>query len=251
MTLQEFFSYYPTAALGLSGGVDSAYLLYAARQCGAAVQPYYIKTAFQPAFELADAKRICAQLELPLKILHADILSIPAVAENPKNRCYYCKRALFGMLAEHAAQDGYVILLDGTNASDPAQDRPGMKALRELSVLSPLRQCGITKAQVRLHAKQAGLFLWDKPAYACLATRVPSGTLLTQELLTRIEQAEQALTALGFTDFRVRLYHDAARIELTAAQLPLAAQLHAQITQALQPSFPKILLDLEARHASE
>ena len=137
MTLQEFFQAHPKVALGFSGGVDSSYLLYAARQAGADVRPYFAKTQFQPQFELEDAKRLAEEVGAELTILPYDIL--PAAGFNPKNRCYYCKTALFGALVERARQDGYDEVIDGTNASDDAGDRPGMKALGEMKVLSPLR----------------------------------------------------------------------------------------------------------------
>ena len=130
------------------------------------------------------------------------------MAENPPDRCYYCKRTIFSKLAETALADGYELLIDGTNASDPEGERPGMRALRE-AVLSPLRLCGITKDQVRRLSKEAGLFTWNKPAYACLATRVPSGQPITAQLLQRVEAAESALKDLGFSDFRIRVFHDA------------------------------------------
>ncbi|MFR6277963.1 MAG: 7-cyano-7-deazaguanine synthase, partial [Acutalibacter sp.] len=181
MELRDFFQECPKVALGFSGGVDSAYLLYAALDHGAQVRPYFIKTAFQPQFELEDARRLCAQLGVELTVVELDVLQIPGVAENPPDRCYHCKRALFGRLRQQAQADGYTVLIDGTNASDDAGDRPGMRALGELSVRSPLRECGITKAQVRALSKEAGLFTWDKPAYACLATRVPTREAITPE----------------------------------------------------------------------
>lgn len=214
MTLQEFFTEHPKAALGFSGGVDSSYLLYAGIKAGADIRPYFIKTAFQPEFELEDAKRLCAQLGAELYIIELDALANPDVVKNPANRCYYCKTGLFGTLQQRAKADGYTVLLDGTNASDDAGDRPGMKALTEMSVLSPLRLCGLSKAQIRELSREAGLFTWDKPAYACLATRVPTGEAITEALLARVEGAEQVLFSLGFTDFRVRVFHDAARVQL-------------------------------------
>ena len=158
MILQEFFRQHPKSALGFSGGVDSSYLLYAGISAGAEVRPYFIKTAFQPAFELEDAKRLCAQLGAELSIIELDALANPDVAKNPANRCYYCKTGLFGALQKRALEDGYTVLLDGTNASDEAGDRPGMQALSELHVLSPLRLCGLTKPQIRELSREAGLF---------------------------------------------------------------------------------------------
>ena len=209
MTLQEFFTEHPKAALGFSGGVDSSYLLYAGIKAGADIRPYFIKTAFQPEFELEDAKRLCAQLGAELHIIKLDALANPDVVKNPANRCYYCKTGLFGTLQARAKADGYTVLLDGTNASDDAGDRPGMKALTEMSVLSPLRLCGLTKAQIREFSREAGLFTWDKPAYACLATRVPTGEAITEALLARVEGAEQGRTVVSDSArsfFRLRTF---------------------------------------------
>lgn len=247
MHLKEFFTAHPKAALGFSGGVDSAYLLYAAAQYGADVQPYFIKTAFQPAFELTDARRLAAQLGVTLAVIEYDILSCKKAAANPADRCYHCKKALFGCLKARAAQDGYGMLLDGTNASDDAGDRPGMRALRELDVYSPLRECGLTKLEIRRLSREAGLFTWDKPAYACLATRVPAGQPLTADVLARIEHAERALSLLGFTDFRVRLFHGAARLQLPQDQMRRALDSRQGVLDALKPYFETVLLDLEGR----
>lgn len=247
MTLQEFFAEHSKAALGFSGGVDSSYLLWAAVNAGADIAPYYIQTAFQPAFELEDAQRLCAQIGVKLNVIRLDALADPRVAANPANRCYYCKVGLFGALRARAKADGYDLLLDGTNASDDAGDRPGMKALREMEVRSPLRECGLTKAMIRQESRKAGLFTWDKPAYACLATRVPTGRTITSELLRRVEGAETALFALGFTDFRVRLYDEAARLQLPEGQLAKAVEQRQAIRQALAPWFDVVLLDTQTR----
>lgn len=247
MTLQEFFAEHPKAALGFSGGVDSSYLLWAAVNAGADIAPYYIQTAFQPAFELEDAQRLCAQIGVKLNVIRLDALADPRVAANPANRCYYCKVGLFGALRARAKADGYDLLLDGTNASDDAGDRPGMKALREMEVRSPLRECGLTKAMIRQESRKAGLFTWNKPAYACLATRVPTGRTITSELLRRVEGAETALFALGFTDFRVRLYDEAARLQLPEGQLAKAVEQRQAIRQALAPWFDVVLLDTQTR----
>ena len=247
MELRDFFQECPKVALGFSGGVDSAYLLYAALDHGAQVRPYFIKTAFQPQFELEDACRLCAQLGVELTVVELDVLQVPGVVENPPDRCYHCKRALFGRLRQQAQADGYTVLIDGTNASDDAGDRPGMRALGELSVRSPLRECGITKAQVRALSKEAGLFTWDKPAYACLATRVPTGEAITPETLRKVEAAEEALFSLGYSDLRVRVFHGAARLQLPGQQLEQAAKEREAISQALAPWFDTVLLDLKER----
>ena len=247
MTLEQFFQENPRCALGFSGGVDSAYLLYAGVKAGADIRPYFIKTAFQPAFELADARKLAAGLGAEVTVLELDALADPRVAANPADRCYFCKQNLFRTLKERAVADGYPVLLDGTNASDEAGDRPGMRALAELSVRSPLRECGLTKAEIRARSREAGLFTWDKPAYACLATRVPTGTPITAEDLARVERGEEALFRLGFTDFRLRLFHGAARLQVPAEQTARAAALREEITRALEGDFPAVLLDLAGR----
>ena len=247
MTLEQFFQENPRCALGFSGGVDSAYLLYAGVKAGADIRPYFIKTAFQPAFELADARKLAAGLGVEVTVLELDALADPRVAANPADRCYYCKQNLFRTLKDRAIADGYPVLLDGTNASDEAGDRPGMRALAELSVRSPLRECGLTKAEIRARSREAGLFTWDKPAYACLATRVPAGEPITAELLERIEGAEDALFRLGYTDFRVRVFHSAARLQLPRGQMERAVREAEELRQALKPYFTPILLDLEGR----
>lgn len=247
MTLNEFFAAHPKCALGFSGGVDSAYLLYAGVRAGADLRPYYIKTAFQPRFEREDALRLAGELGVEVTVLELDALADPRVAANPAERCYYCKQNLFRALKARAAADGYAVLLDGTNASDEAGDRPGMRALRELEVRSPLRECGLTKAEIRAQSKKAGLFTWNKPAYACLATRIPTGTAITAGDLERVEAAEGALFALGFTDFRVRLLSGAARIQLPADQWDRVSEQREAIREALSPRFDAVLLDLETR----
>lgn len=245
LELAEFFEECPRVALGFSGGVDSAYLLYAGLHYGAEVRAYFVKTAFQPAFELADAKRLAAELGAELRVIEMDILAEPQVAENPPDRCYYCKSRIFGRLCEEAAADGFGVVLDGTNASDDAGDRPGMRVLAELAVRSPLRECGLTKAEIRRLSKEAGLFTWDKPAYACLATRIPAGNRVTAELLAQVEGAEEALAGLGYTDFRVRVFHGAARLQLPAGQMERAAGQRGELTEALRPWFEVVLLDLK------
>ena len=247
MTLEQFFQENPKCALGFSGGVDSAYLLYAGVRAGADIRPYFIKTAFQPAFELADAQKQARGLGVEVTVLELDALADPRVAANPADRCYFCKQNLFRTLKERAIADGYPVLLDGTNASDEAGDRPGMRALAELSVRSPLRECGLTKAEIRARSREAGLFTWDKPAYACLATRVPAGETITADILARVEGAEDALFRLGYTDFRVRVFHGAARLQLPRGQMERAVREAETIQAALKPYFTPILLDLEGR----
>ena len=138
-------------------------------------------------------------------------------------------------------------LIDGTNASDAEDDRPGMKALREMKAESPLRLCGLTKADIRAESKKRGLVTWDKPSYACLATRVPTGTPIDKETLAKVEKAENALFALGFTDFRVRVFHGAARLQLTESQWELNKERREKTFATLHESFDTVLLDMQPR----
>lgn len=247
MELNQFFAQNPNAALAFSGGVDSAYLLYAAKQAGANVTAYYVRTPFQPQFEYDDAVKLAQELKMPMRTIGMDVLEDPNVVANPANRCYYCKRRIFTAILEAARADGYSLILDGTNASDDASDRPGMVALRELEVRSPLRECGLTKPEIRRLSKEAGLFTHDKPAYACLATRIPTGVPITAEALQRTEAAEEYLKNLGFTDFRIRLMGSAARIQLPESQTSLLLQHRQEILTNLKQSYSAVLLDLEVR----
>ncbi len=247
ITLQQFFEEQRRAALAFSGGMDSAYLLYAAKTQGADVRAYYVKTPFQPQFEYDDAVLLARQLDVPMTVLELDVLADPDIAANPQNRCYYCKKRIFTAICEAAAKDGFSCVMDGTNASDDAADRPGMRALEELQVRSPLRECGLTKAQIRALSKEAGLFTHDKPAYACLATRIPAGTPITRQQLAVTERGEELLKKLGFSDFRIRILGSAARVQLPEAQLPLLLQHRETILAELKKDYSAVLLDLEVR----
>ena len=248
MDLAQFFQENPRCALAFSGGVDSAYLLYAAIANGARVRAYYVRTPFQPAFEFEDAQRMALFLGADMKVISLNVLEDETVTANPADRCYYCKQKIFTAIREAAAADGFSVLLDGTNASDDASDRPGMRALRELEVRSPLREAGLTKQEIRRLSKEAGLFTHDKPAYACLATRIPTGTKITAEDLRRTELAEAYLMQLGFSDFRIRLLGDAARLQLPSEQLPRLLEHRQVILAELKKYYTSVLLDLEVRN---
>ena len=216
MTLQEFFAKNARAAIAFSGGADSSYLLYAAVQCGADVHAYFAKTAFQPQFELDDARRLAekrrceadragagrpvlrgcgAQSGEPLLLLQAK---------------YFRKSEARGSRGRvHAHPRRHQRL--GRRRGPPRYARPA----RDGRPAAPLRECGLTKAEIRRLSHEAGLFTWDKPAYACLATRVPTGTRITPELLAATERAEGWLFSQGYTDFRVRLLDGCARLQLT------------------------------------
>ena len=247
MMLEHFFENNNAVAIAFSGGVDSAFLLAMAVRCGARVKAYYVKTAFQPQFELDDACRLAEELDADMEILPVDILCHSIIAANPADRCYHCKKVIFETIIQAAERDGFTLLLDGTNASDDASDRPGMRALRELSVRSPLRECGLHKDEIRRLSKEAGLFTWDKPAYACLATRIPTGEGITIQKLERTEKAESYLTSLGFRDFRVRSEKDIAKLQVTEKDLPDVLEHREEIINELKQHYKAVLLDLEVR----
>lgn len=246
-SLARFLAEHPRVAVALSGGVDSTLLLHEARAAGCSVRAYFASSAFQPAFEEADARKVADREGVELTVVPIDVLGIPEVAANGPQRCYHCKRALFEAIAQAAARDGFPLIVDGTNASDDADDRPGMRALDELGVRSPLRECGIAKAQVRELAREAGIPTWNKPSYACLATRIPCGEPLTVDALRTTDHAEDALRKLGFSDFRVRRFHGCARVQVREEQLALACALHDEVLAALRPCYDGVLIDLEAR----
>ena len=248
MELRDFFKTHPRCALGFSGGTDSAYLLAEALRLGAEVKPFFVRTAFQPELEAADAARLCAALGVELTVIEYGILSHENVRENGPERCYHCKKALFSLICDRAAAEGLGTVIDGTNASDDVGGRPGWRAMGELGVLSPLRMCGIGKDEVRRRSRELGLFTADKCAYACLATRVPTGMEIRPEDLRRIERAEEALAAMGFYDFRCRLTPEGfARIELRDGQLERGFELRREICAALGADFLRVTLDLKGR----
>lgn len=242
MTLQEFFASAPKCALGFSGGIDSAYLLYAAHDLSVDIQPYFVKTEFQPQFELDAAQRFCESLGMSLNIISLDVLSKTEIAANPENRCYHCKKTLFTALLAQAEKDGCGLVIDGTNISDDYDERPGMRALAELGVRSPLRECGLTKTEIIQLSKEAGLP--QKPSYSCLATRIPRGRQITQELLSRVEAAENAIFKLGFSDFRVRVRGESALLEITNEQIDDALERQEEMARVLAPYFSETTLGL-------
>lgn len=247
MDLRAFFEAHPRVAIAFSGGVDSTYLVTAAAQYAQSVHAYTIDSVFVPRFELEGAKALTKKLGVAHTLLPIDVLQNETVVQNPKDRCYFCKKAVFFTIWEAAKKDGYDLLLDGTNASDDASDRPGMKALAELDVLSPLRLCGLTKTLIREKSRALGLPTWNKPSYACLATRIPTGEPITKEKLERTEWAETYLMGLGFSDFRIRLFAGCAKLQVKKAQLPLFLQHREDILAMLRTRYDGVFLDLEVR----
>lgn len=247
MNLKEFFARYNRVAIAFSGGVDSSFLFYSAIKYNAHVCAYYVKSYFQPEFEFQDALRLADELDAKIKVIEVDVLDNKNIAKNQKDRCYYCKKEIFGTILKEARDDGYNILLDGTNFSDSYDDRPGMKAKDELKVLSPLRECRLTKSDVRRLSQEAGLFTWNKPSYSCLATRIQTDTPIELEDLKKIEKSEDFMRGLGFSDFRVRLMDKFAKIEVISSEFGKVLENREKIIKEFSKYYEKILLDLEAR----
>lgn len=247
MTLDGFFKANNKAAIAFSGGVDSVYLLHAASAAGADVKAYCVRSAFQPGFETDDARRMAELIGCELQVIEADVLSDERVVSNPENRCYYCKQHIMSAISDAAHADGYDLICDGTNASDDADDRPGFKALEEYGVKSPLRECGLTKDEIRQRSKEAGLPTWDKPAYACLATRIAHGERITEEKLMITEKAEEALRAMGFTDFRVRMRGNSALVQIREDQHARALDMSERIETAIGGLYDSVQIDEKTR----
>ena len=187
----------PKLAVAFSGGCDSSLLLAAAKLAGCEVHAYLVKTAFQPAFELADARAVADALDVPLTVVEADVLADGAICANPPDRCYRCKRFIFQEVRAAAAADGFTVIVDGTNASDDPARRPGFKALAEAGVVSPLRSAGMTKANVRQvlagleerFGLAPGALMAAKPSFPCLAVYVPEGEPITEASLAEAARA--------------------------------------------------------------
>ncbi len=187
----------PKLAVAFSGGCDSSLLLAAAKLAGCEVHAYLVKTAFQPAFELADARAVADALDVPLTVVEADVLADGAICANPPDRCYRCKRFIFQEVRAAAAADGFTVIVDGTNASDDPARRPGFKALAEAGVVSPLRRAGMTKANVRhvlagleeRFGLAPGALMAAKPSFPCLAVYVSEGEPITEASLAEAARA--------------------------------------------------------------
>lgn len=243
--LKDYFSLRHRTAVAFSGGADSSFLLHFAKRCGADVAAFYVKTEFQTERDLERALSFCRDLNVPLEVIGLNMLDVAAVAENGQDRCYHCKKAMFSAIGKAA---GNRVLIDGTNASDPRDSRPGMRALEELGVESPLRIAGIGKDMVRSLSKEAGIATWNLPSDSCLATRIRPGTAITAADLSRAEQAESKLRGLGFIDFRVRITaEDTAHLQFSEGEQGKAESSADRIADVLRGGFSRIEIDIEPR----
>ncbi|WP_155314635.1 ATP-dependent sacrificial sulfur transferase LarE [Desulfosarcina alkanivorans] len=218
--LTEGLKKFDRLAVALSGGVDSALLLAEARAVlGSRLIAVTARSPIHPEQEVADAEAIAGHLGVDHLIVDSGELRRADFLANTPERCYICKTSVFGLLLAVVREKGFNHLAHGANADDPGDYRPGLKAARELGVVAPLMDAGFSKADIRLVARQRGLFVWDKPAMACLATRFPYGTAISTTALEQVSRAEQVLSDEGFSGCRVRHHGDVARIEVPVDQL--------------------------------
>lgn len=222
-------------AVAFSGGVDSTYLLHEAVKAGKEkVTALIMKTPSVPERELDEAVAFCKSRGISFFVLPADPFSAAGFKENGRDRCYICKHFLFSALLEKAKEEGIPFVADGTNADDRKEFRPGLRALKELDIRSPLAEAGLTKKEIRELSEKEGLPTWNKPSFSCLATRFPYGEELTVEKLRRTEAAENLLAELGFTQRRVRVHGNLARIEVLPAEISLLLERRDMISSRLE-----------------
>ena len=239
--------------VAFSGGVDSTLLArVAAEELGARSAAATARSETYPESEFREAEALAEQIGIRHIVIETRELEIDGFAENPPDRCYHCKRELFSRLRALADELGLAHVADGTHAGDADDFRPGMRALRELDVASPIRDAGLTKGDVRAVSRMLGLPTWDKPAYACLSSRFPYGERITADKVARVGRAEKALRQLGFSGFRVRSHGVIARIELPPDAIERACEpdLRAAIVQQLKAlGFRYVALDMEGYRA--
>ena len=247
--LQDILSGYQSVLIAFSGGVDSAYLAIAAAE---ALGPGALAvTADSPSYPDSHrrlALSIASEFRLAHEVIRTSELERPEYRANPANRCYYCKDELYGQLRALAAERGIAVVADGNNADDRGDYRPGRQAAREHGVKSPLDEADLTKDDIRALARAAGLESWNEPASACLSSRVPYGTEVSNAILRQIEHAETAVRELGFQVFRVRHHDTVARLEIARAEMARALdpEINAKLVAALKGlGYQYVSLDLQ------
>jgi uncharacterized protein len=248
--LQQLLRAFPRVIVAYSGGVDSVFLLRVAVDTLGPAQVLAIigDSPSYPSRECAEAIRLAEEMGVAYRVIATEEIEDQRYAANPSNRCYYCKHDLFSRILRIADAEGYAAVVDGNNADDTGDWRPGQQAARELGVRSPMIDAGLTKAEIRAFSQQLGLPTWNKPASACLASRIPYGTPITRASLSAIEQAEYCLRDLGFRQVRVRHHDVLARIEVAPEEMPRFADpsLRETITQQFRAlGYQYVTLDLQ------
>ncbi len=219
--LKENLKSLGSVAVAFSSGVDSTFLLKVAHDTlGDGAVAITASSCLMPKRENNEADAFCKSEGIKHICFTAEPLEIEGFAQNPKDRCYICKRDIFIRIKELAAENNIAYVLEGSNTDDVGDYRPGMRAIAELEIKSPLRKAGLSKADIRLLSRELGLTTWDKPSFACLASRFVYGETITEEKLSTVDKAEQRLLDLGFKQFRVRIHGSLARIEVEKADLP-------------------------------
>jgi len=246
--LEEYLKSLGKVAIAFSSGVDSTFLLKVAHDTlGDNAIAITMKSASVPVRELEESAAFCKKEGVMQIIAEADQMSIEGFADNPPDRCYICKKALFSKMLSVASDNGFEHVAEGSNMDDLGDYRPGLKALSELDILSPLREAGLTKSDIRMLSRELDLPTWDKPSFACLATRFVYGDRITEEKLHMIDKAEQKLLDLGFTQFRVRIHGDIARIEIKPEEFGklIGTDIRSEVNGYLQElGFRYVTMDL-------
>ncbi len=246
--LKKMLKDFGSAAVAFSSGVDSTFLLYAAKEAlGDKAFAITAQSCSFPKRERDEAKEFCSSLGIRQVAFESDELNIEGFSQNPPNRCYLCKRELFGKMMEIAESEGAAVVVEGSNLDDEGDYRPGLQAIKELGIISPLRSIGFTKDDIRALSRHLNLPTWDKQSFACLSTRFVYGETITKEKLGMVDKAEQLLLDLGFHQVRVRIHGTMARIEVLPEEFEklISEEIRTKITSSLKSfGFTYVSMDL-------
>jgi uncharacterized protein len=245
--LKELIRDLKNVAVAFSGGVDSTFLLKVAHmELGDNAIGITVNSMIHPRWEIESAREIARMIGVRHIVLDADVSTNENIMKNPPDRCYHCKLTVFSLIKETAKQYGIENVADGSNADDVGDYRPGMRALKELGILSPLMDVGLKKEEIRRLSKDLGLPTWNKPALACLATRIPYNTRITDKALSMIEEGEDFLRSLGFIQVRLRHLDNIAKIEVLPEDMPRLLELRDTVVERLKSiGYTYITMDLE------